>query len=99
MKCRYCGKDGTEGVCDKCYAKEQEDSWYSNNEKKLREIKMYGCTREDLDTPPLFPVRKRMRIMQILSDAQEEIARGNSEIARQFINRAKYFLMGIEDNS
>ncbi len=62
-------------------------------EKEERERLMFGCTKEDLDTPPMFPVSRRMLIMQILSDAQEEIARGNGERARQYINRAKYFLV------
>jgi hypothetical protein len=30
-----------------------------------------------------------MAVMQILSDAQEELARGNAETARQYMNKAK----------
>lgn len=33
--------------------------------------------------------------MAILSDAQEELSRGNDETARQYMNKAKYFMTEI----
>jgi len=33
-----------------------------------------------------------MLAMSILSDAQEELSRGEKEIARQYINRAKFII-------
>lgn len=58
---------------------------------------MYGCTKDDLDsliaefTEP-YMGGKSMLAMSILSDAQERIAVGHGDIARQYINRAKYVI-------
>tara|TARA_R100001086_G_scaffold229551_2_gene149486 strand:- start:333 stop:587 length:255 start_codon:yes stop_codon:yes gene_type:complete len=71
-----------------------------SNIERMKEINqsMYGLdnfdeyareTSEMLDTGLTNPT---IVIMSELSDAQEELARGNSESARQRINRAKSFL-------
>jgi len=62
---------------------------------------MYGCTKDDLDeliaeADEPFMGGRRMLAMSILSDAQERIAIGHGDIARQYINRAKYVINGME---
>jgi len=37
-----------------------------------------------------------MLAMSVLSDAQERIALGHDDIARQYINRAKYIIKQME---
>lgn len=62
---------------------------------------MYGCPQEWIDeliedwSEP-FMGGRRMLAMSILSDAQERIAIGHGDIARQYINRAKYVINGME---
>jgi len=57
-----------------------------------RELKMFGATIESLEAalPPM--VTNTQFAMMILSDAQEAVEREDKETARQFINRAKYFI-------
>ena len=43
-------------------------------------------------------VKPPMTAISILSDAQEEIERGNKDRARQFINRAKWIIINKLDN-
>jgi hypothetical protein len=62
---------------------------------------MYGCTKDDLDeliaeADEPFMGGRRLLAMSILSDAQERIAIGHGDIARQYINRAKYVINGME---
>ena len=61
-----------------------------------KHMKMYGCTHDDMvcmmNDPMNFIGGHSMLAMSILSDAQECIARGMDETARQYINRAKYVL-------
>tara|TARA_R110000823_G_scaffold311497_2_gene437201 strand:+ start:132 stop:341 length:210 start_codon:yes stop_codon:yes gene_type:complete len=38
-----------------------------------------------------------MLAMSVLSDAQERIALGHHDVARQYINRAKYIIKQIEE--
>lgn len=64
---------------------------------KEQEIEMYGETVEEMRAAPLFtrlddPLDLTMYAMQIMSDAQEALARGQAETARQWINKAKYFI-------
>jgi len=60
--------------------------------EKKTQIDCFGCTVESmLKSKPAF-VDTEMYAVQILSDAQEELSRGNGEIARQYINKAKYFI-------
>lgn len=65
-----------------------------------RHMKMYGCTQDDMvcmmNDPMNFIGGHGMLAMSILSDAQECIARGFYEIARQYINRAKYVIHQME---
>ena len=61
-------------------------------------IFMYGCDTEELDTlisdaQQPYMGGLNMLAMSILSDAQECIAIGSFDRARQFINRAKYVIM------
>jgi len=68
-----------------------------------KEIVMYGCTRADLDDmieEDLMPMMggHYMLAMSILSDAQECIAMGLHDRARQYINRAKYVMSDWHDN-
>jgi len=64
---------------------------------------MYGCQESDLDTMiadekmPLMGGHF-MLAMSILSDAQECIACGMDDRARQYINRAKYVMQDWHDN-
>lgn len=66
-------------------------------EKEQNQIAMWGMTLEtlereikahlrDVDNPTFYAVC-------VMSDAQEEMVRGNTETARQFINKAKYALI------
>lgn len=62
---------------------------------------MYGCTQDDMlcmmNEPMNFIGGHYMLAMSILSDAQECIARGNDETARQYINKAKYVMREWRD--
>jgi len=59
-----------------------------------RHYQMFGCTEEDLkamlDSP--FYANPLMLAASILSDAQEELARGHDERARQYINKSKWVI-------
>ena len=56
-------------------------------------IVTFGCEKEDLIAMMEDWVgMKDMIAPSILSDAQEELARGNIERANQFINRAKFVI-------
>ena len=62
---------------------------------------MYGCTKDDLDrliaeADEPYMGGKSMLAMSILSDAQERIALGDGNTARQYINRAKYIINRME---
>lgn len=68
-----------------------------------KQMNMYGCTRADLDDmleEELMPMMggQYMLAMSILSDAQECIAIGMDDRARQYINRAKYVMSHWYDN-
>jgi hypothetical protein len=60
------------------------------------EIDCYGCTEEQLKTAMrgnlLDPFDLVNLAASITSDAQEVLARGQTETARQYMNRAKYFM-------
>ena len=62
-----------------------------------QQIKMYGCTVADMRATVEESLDLRfgggaMVAMSMLSDAQEEVARGMQEHARQTINRAKWVI-------
>ena len=57
------------------------------------EIKMYGCTKADLIEMLEDSIGSyEMLAMSIMSDAQHVMAHGDTETARQFINKAKWVL-------
>lgn len=62
---------------------------------------MYGIPKEWLDEllddwrDPMMG-GLTMLAMSVLSDAQERIALGHDDIARQYINRAKYVIKQME---
>ena len=62
---------------------------------------MYGIPQEWLDElitdwqEPLMG-GLTMLAMSVLSDAQERIALGHDDVARQYINRAKYIIKQME---
>ena len=59
-----------------------------------RQMRMYGCTEADIELAVADTIMGSPLMLagSILSDAQEEMAHGQHERARQFINRAKYIL-------
>jgi hypothetical protein len=68
---------------------------------KMNNNDMYGMPKEWLDElitdwqEPLMG-GLTMLAMSVLSDAQERIALGHDDIARQYINRAKYIIKQME---
>ena len=57
---------------------------------------MFGCSYAELDgmiADYISPLE--MLSMSILSDAQEELALGHSNLSRQYMNRAKYVMSVI----
>jgi hypothetical protein len=64
---------------------------------KERQLNMFGVPKEWLDEllddwrDPMMG-GLQMLAMSMLSDAQERIALGDGETARQYINRAKYVI-------
>lgn len=74
--------------------------------QKAIEIKMFGCSLDDMVDGVKASLMFRSQgsvffAMSILSDVQEMIERNQRELARQYINRAKYILANSEelDNS
>jgi len=62
-------------------------------DKMENEIKMYGCTKADLIEMLEDSIGSyEMLAMGIMSDAQQVMAHGDTETARQFINKAKWVL-------
>jgi len=67
------------------------------SEQDQRQVKMFGCTsaelKESVEASPTFKFDgAAMIVASMLSDAQEELAHGMSEEARQTLNRAKFVL-------
>lgn len=64
--------------------------------KAERDHQMFGCDADEILEAMKSPLYKfsgvEMLAMSILSDAQEVISRGESELGRKFINRAKLVL-------
>ena len=56
------------------------------------ELQCYGCSSVDLEGIAGHFTSDKMLIGSILSDVQEAMEHGDHETARQFLNRAKYFL-------
>lgn len=58
-----------------------------------QQVGCFGCTLEEVDSIVKGALSSpSMLVMGMMSDAQEEIARGMSEEARQTLNRAKYIV-------
>lgn len=65
---------------------------FSEMSPEKNQIKMYGCTEEQITEGIMgHPL---MYAAGILSDAQEVMARGDTETARKFINKAKFIMFG-----
>jgi len=79
----------------------KEIEHYELSEKDNQYMVMYGCTQDDMvammNEPMNFIGGHYMLAMSILSDAQERIALGHGDIARQYINRAKYVMREWRD--
>ena len=65
--------------------------------REINETRMYGCTeadlRESVENSITFKLSgPAMIVAGMMSDAQEEIAYGMDESARQTLNRAKFVL-------
>ena len=65
-----------------------------------REISMYGCDIEDFvdsvfDSITYQACGASMVVASLMSDAQELMAYGDTESARQTLNRAKYLLSQV----
>jgi hypothetical protein len=64
-----------------------------------KEIEMYGCTKADLIEMLEDSIGSyEMLAMGIMSDAQHVMAYGDTETARQFINKAKWVMSQIMKN-
>lgn len=61
---------------------------------KENEIKMFGATIEELreGLNAMIDPDPKMLSMSYISDAQEEMAHGHYELARQSMNRAKFYI-------
>lgn len=58
-----------------------------------REIQMFGCTKAEIDAQDATALGHRMmRVMGLMSNAQEEMYMGLHERARQSLNIAKYLI-------
>lgn len=58
-----------------------------------REIQMFGCTKAEIDAQDAKAFgHPMMRVMSLLSNAQEEMYMGLNERARQSLNMAKYLI-------
>lgn len=58
-----------------------------------KQILMFGCLRSEIDRADAEALgHPMMRIMGLMSDAQEQMAMGNNESARQTLNVAKYLI-------
>ena len=73
----------------------------SQQEREQRDVSMFGASSADIRgmvETSIYRITSEelhadaMMVMSILSDAQEVMAHGNVETARQYINRAKYVL-------
>lgn len=67
----------------------------TKEEREKRENMCFGMTTaevEDEFKSQIFPVDRLMFAMSILSDSQEAMSLGHVDMARQFINKAKYHI-------
>jgi hypothetical protein len=62
-------------------------------EMSEQEIKMFGCTKAEIDAQDAKALgHPMMRVMSLMSNAQEEMYMGLNERARQSLNMAKYLV-------
>jgi hypothetical protein len=70
------------------------------------DVEMFGCTQKEMDNMVEASLYRSMLgdtngllmlAMGILSDAQHVMACGNTEQARQFINKSKYVISKVMD--
>jgi len=62
-------------------------------ESETQERHRFGCAVDELETMVVESIAPpAMLVMSIMSDAQEEIAFGQAEAARQSLNRAKWIV-------
>lgn len=58
-----------------------------------KQIAMFGCIKTEIDRADAEALgHPMMRIMGLMSDAQEQMAMGMNESARQTLNVAKYLI-------
>jgi len=62
-----------------------------------QEIKMLGCTNQDLELSFNLSYNINMRLAGMLSDVQELIENGNKEKANQILNQVKYYFFEYTD--
>jgi hypothetical protein len=68
----------------------------------MNEMNMFGCEKSDLDAAyaeMVHAIELKMCIMGMMSDAQHEMAHGMNETARKTLNRAKYFVSKMLEDS
>lgn len=70
-----------------------------NTDRKAFDLQMFGVTREELLDYAQNPVwdDPLQLCMSILSDAQRHIEIGQGEVARQYINRAKFLMDKVRE--
>lgn len=65
-----------------------------SKEQREQQVKIYGVTVNELVTMVQEDgfSEPKMLVLSLLSDAQEQIAFGQPEVARQTVNRAKWVI-------
>jgi len=82
------------------YAHLSSEAAQSTNRKNVmiseeEQLAMFGTKICVLDEAIATSDDPLMLAMQMMSDAQEEMQRGNDELARQFINRSKHVVDAV----
>ena len=72
---------------------------YTDEERVQVQKRMFGCTSEELETIVDAQHPRLSIALSVLSDAQELIRLGQTEDARQAINRAKYMINAAESRA
>ena len=94
---KYTPVDGTPEIKQAIIDKFKKDNDLLEEKKAEFYMASMGCMKADL----IAGIRgyPEMYAASILSDAQEELAMGNAETARQYMNRAKCVLFEIMDRN
>ena len=74
---------------------------FAEQDKEKIQTKMFGMTLDEVKKEPWFAGNGNLQedlmyAMQILSDAQHVMAHGQTEEARQFINKAKFWIAEVK---